>query len=200
MYAASATPDDFDGPPLVSAETMREATRIRRPATVGPARRSAATLPVMFNMRWRLGYHMIGTTSGVLPRAFGHFGFGGSGAGDPESGLAVAMILNQVGGTPFGDTKMLRIGGAAVRSAKSPVPQGSDPQCDAWASADLVSHSGMEPAQNLSVFLAQPSLGWRSPARNYWPGTIGRGYRPAAGSMRSRPGSPRRLGLLRSVR
>ena len=32
----------------------------------------------MFNMRWRLGYHMIGTTSGVLPRAFGHFGFGGS--------------------------------------------------------------------------------------------------------------------------
>jgi CubicO group peptidase (beta-lactamase class C family) len=55
----------------------------------------------------------------VLPRAFGHFGFGGSGAwGDPESGLAVAMILNQVGGTPFGDTKMLRIGAAAVRSAE----------------------------------------------------------------------------------
>ena len=70
-------------------------------------------------MRWRLGYHLVGTTKGVLPQAFGHFGFGGSGAwGDPESGLAVAMILNQVGGTPFGDTKMLRIGAAAVRSAE----------------------------------------------------------------------------------
>ena len=73
----------------------------------------------MINMHWRLGYHLAGTTAGVLPKAFGHFGFGGSGAwGDPESGLAVAMILNQVGGTPFGDTKMLRIGGAAVRAAK----------------------------------------------------------------------------------
>ena len=30
------------------------------------------------------------------------------------------MILNQVGGTPFGDTKMLRIGGAAVRCHETP--------------------------------------------------------------------------------
>jgi hypothetical protein len=28
------------------------------------------------------------------------------------------MILNQIGGSPFGDTKMLRIGGAAIRAAK----------------------------------------------------------------------------------
>ena len=119
MYAALATPDDFDAPALVSAETMREATRIQ---TTGDGRTGAKVgrdAGVMINMHWRLGYHLVGTTSGVLPRAFGHFGFGGSGAwGDPDSGLAVAMILNQVGGTPFGDTKMLRIGGAAVRSAK----------------------------------------------------------------------------------
>ncbi|HSL74425.1 MAG TPA: serine hydrolase domain-containing protein [Ilumatobacteraceae bacterium] len=119
MYAALATPDDFDGPPLVSAATMREATRVQ---TLGDGRtgvkvgRDAA---VLINMRWRLGYHLVGTTKGVLPQAFGHFGFGGSGAwGDPESGLAMAMILNQVGGTPFGDTKMLRLGAAAVRSAQ----------------------------------------------------------------------------------
>ncbi len=123
MYAALATPDAFDGPPLLSPETLREATREQPalgPSGVGADRskvgRDAA---VMINMHWRLGYHLAGTTSGVLPKAFGHFGFGGSGAwGDPESGLAVAMILNQVGGTPFGDTKMLRIGGAAVRAAK----------------------------------------------------------------------------------
>jgi CubicO group peptidase (beta-lactamase class C family) len=119
MYAALATPDDFDGPPLVSAETMREATRIQTTGDGRTGDKVGRDAAVMLNMRWRLGYHLIGTTSGVLPRAFGHFGFGGSGAwGDPDSGLAVAMILNQVGGTPFGDTKMLRIGGAAVRAAK----------------------------------------------------------------------------------
>ncbi len=125
MYAALATPDDFDGPPLLSPATLREATR-EQPllgsgvagSEVGRSKvgRDAA---VMINMHWRLGYHLAGTTAGVLPKAFGHFGFGGSGAwGDPESGLAVAMTLNQVGGTPFGDTRMLRIGGAAVRAAK----------------------------------------------------------------------------------
>lgn len=131
MYAALATPDAFDSPSLLSPATLREATReqpllgssgtgtgagVGATADRSKVGRDAA---VMINMHWRLGYHLAGTTAGVLPKAFGHFGFGGSGAwGDPESGLAVAMILNQVGGTPFGDTKMLRIGGAAVRAAK----------------------------------------------------------------------------------
>ncbi len=119
MYAALATPDDFDGPPLVSAETMREATCIQTTGDGRTGEKVGRDAGVLINMRWRLGYHLVGTTKGVLPRAFGHFGFGGSGAwGDPDSGLAVAMILNQVGGTPFGDTKMLRIGAAAVRSAE----------------------------------------------------------------------------------
>ena len=129
MYAALATPDAFDSPSLLSPATLREATR-EQPllGSSGIGARVGATADrskvgrdaaVMINMHWRLGYHLAGTTAGVLPKAFGHFGFGGSGAwGDPESGLAVAMILNQVGGTPFGDTKMLRIGGAAVRAAK----------------------------------------------------------------------------------
>jgi CubicO group peptidase (beta-lactamase class C family) len=110
MYAALATPESFEGPALVSADTMREATAIPgsgRDAVIG------------FPMRWRLGYHLAATTAGVLPNGFGHFGFGGSGAwGDPDSGLAVAMVLNQVAGTPVGDTRLLRIGGAAVRAAK----------------------------------------------------------------------------------
>ena len=98
---------------------MREATRIQTTGDGRTGTKVGRDAGVLLNMNWRLGYHLIGTTSGVLPRAFGHFGFGGSGAwGDPDSGLAVAMILNQVGGTPFGDTKMLRIGGAAVRAAK----------------------------------------------------------------------------------
>jgi CubicO group peptidase (beta-lactamase class C family) len=122
MYAALVTPGDFDGAPLVSADTVREATRIQ--TTLGArgdgrgGEKVGRDAGVGFNMRWRLGYHVVGTTKGILPHAFGHFGFGGSGAwGDPDSGLAVAMILNQVGGTPVGDTKMLRIGAAALRSA-----------------------------------------------------------------------------------
>jgi len=131
MYAALATPDAFDGPPLLSPATLREATReqpLLGSGVIGTGTGVGATAgrsqvgrdaAVMINMHWRLGYHLAGTTAGVLPKAFGHFGFGGSGAwGDPASGLAVAMILNQVGGTPSGDTKMLRIGGAAVRAAK----------------------------------------------------------------------------------
>lgn len=110
MYSALVSPEAFDHPPLVSAATMAEATRIQttqRDAVVG------------FPMRWRLGYHLAGTTAGVVPQGFGHFGYGGSGAwGDPESGLAVAMVLNRVSGTPFGDTRFLRIGGATVRAAR----------------------------------------------------------------------------------
>jgi CubicO group peptidase (beta-lactamase class C family) len=110
MYGALATPDDFAEPPLLSATTVAEATRIQA---------TGRDAVVMFPMRWRLGYHLAGTTAGILPKGFGHFGFGGSGAwGDPETGLAVAMVLNQVGGTPFGDTRLLRVGGAAVRAAK----------------------------------------------------------------------------------
>ncbi len=106
MYAALATPGDFDGPPLVSAETLREATRIQTTLGASGDGRSGGKVGrdagVGFNMRWRLGYHLVGTTKGVLPKAFGHFGFGGSGAwGDPESGLAIAMILNQVGRHPL---------------------------------------------------------------------------------------------------
>ena len=33
-------------------------------------------------------------------------------------GSAMAMVLNRVGGSPFGDTQMLRLGGAAIRAAK----------------------------------------------------------------------------------
>jgi CubicO group peptidase (beta-lactamase class C family) len=110
MYAAIATPECFDQPRFLSSEITAQATRIQtleRDSVIG------------FNMRWRLGYHMAATTAGVLPRGFGHFGFGGSGAwGDPDTGLAVGFVVNAVAGTPFGDLRFLRVGGAALRSAR----------------------------------------------------------------------------------
>jgi CubicO group peptidase (beta-lactamase class C family) len=123
MYSAMASPDSFDGAPLISSSTLAEATTVQ--GQLGPDGRRTDRQPVGrdavigFDMRWRLGYHGAFTSAGILPRGFGHFGFGGSGAwADPDSGLAVAMVLNQIGGSPFGDTKMLRIGGAAVRAAE----------------------------------------------------------------------------------
>ena len=109
MYAGLVSPDAFPAPPLVSAATLARATEVQttaRDAVVG------------FPLQWRLGYHLAATTRGVLPAGFGHFGYGGSGAwGDPESGLAVGFVVNRVAGTPFADTRFLRIGTAAVRSA-----------------------------------------------------------------------------------
>ena len=70
-------------------------------------------------MRWRLGYHGIFTTHGIPREAFGHFGFGGSGGwADPGRELGVAFIVNRGMGTPFGDTRTARIGGAVLRASR----------------------------------------------------------------------------------
>jgi len=75
---------------------------------------------IPFDMRWRLGYHGIITSRGFPRQAFGHFGFGGSGAwADPRRELAVALIVNCGMGTPFGDTRTARIGGAALTSVRN---------------------------------------------------------------------------------
>ena len=66
-------------------------------------------------MRWRLGYHGVATPRGFPRHAFGHFGFGGSGAwAEANRELAVGMIVNSGLGTPFGDLRIVRISGAAL--------------------------------------------------------------------------------------
>ncbi len=69
-------------------------------------------------MHWRLGYHRPFTMGVKIPRGFGHFGFGGSGAwADPQRNLSVAMVLNSGVGTPFGDIRIVRLSSAAARCA-----------------------------------------------------------------------------------
>jgi len=110
LYAALAGGGALDGTRLLSRRTLERATRIQN-------RRLDRVVP--FPMRWRLGYHLAATTRGILPRAFGHFGYGGSGAwADPDRQLAVALTTNRVAGTPFGDLRMLRLGAEAVRCAE----------------------------------------------------------------------------------
>jgi CubicO group peptidase (beta-lactamase class C family) len=110
MYAALAGGGAIDGVRLLSAETLARATELQSPV---PGR-----VVIPFDMRWRLGYHGVLTARGVPRRAFGHFGFGGSGAwADPRRDLAVALIVNSGLGTPFGDMRIVRIGGAALACA-----------------------------------------------------------------------------------
>ena len=74
---------------------------------------------IIFPMRWRLGYHRIGTFRGRMRKAFGHFGYGGSGAwADPHRNLSFAMILNAGKGTPLGDLRMLRLNTTLINCAK----------------------------------------------------------------------------------
>ncbi len=109
MYATLAGGGILDGHRLISTETLARATQLQAPT----GRHSV----IPFDMRWRLGYHGIITTRGFPRNAFGHFGFGGSGAwADPSRELAVAMIVNCGMGTPFGDTRTARISGAALDS------------------------------------------------------------------------------------
>jgi CubicO group peptidase (beta-lactamase class C family) len=121
MYAALAEGGELDGVRLLSRRTLAHATKIQD--------RAAGRAVIPFDMGWRLGYHGVATTRGIPKSAFGHFGLGGSGAwADPRRRLAVALIVNSGIGTPFGDLRILRVGGAALKSVecrgtnRAPVP------------------------------------------------------------------------------
>ena len=112
LYALLANGGEFEGVRLLSAETLDRATTLQKP--------TGRLSVIPFDMRWRLGYHGVATTRGFPRSGFGHFGFGGSGAwGDPQRDLSVALIVNSGMGTPFGDLRTARIGGAALSSARA---------------------------------------------------------------------------------
>ena len=112
IYALLAEGGALDGERLLSPDVLTQAshvqTRVRDDV-------------LMLRMGWRLGYH--GVRLGGR-HAFGHFGFGGSGAYcDPSRRLAVAMTLNSGVGTPLGDLRMLRLARAVVRAADEHRPR-----------------------------------------------------------------------------
>ncbi|MAI77671.1 MAG: hypothetical protein CL917_01875 [Deltaproteobacteria bacterium] len=109
LYSALSTGRDRDDSQLLSGRTLKRASRIQNDS---PGR----VIPV--SMQWRLGYHRVAVVGADAPEAFGHFGLGGSGAWvDPERELAVALVLNSGMGTPFGDTRIVRVSSAAIQSA-----------------------------------------------------------------------------------
>ncbi len=111
MYACLAGGGEIDGVRLLSAETLKRATRVQN----ATSRHSV----IPFDLRWRLGYHGIFTARGIPSAAFGHFGFGGSGAwADPTRDLAVGLIVNGMGTPPFADLRIVRISGAVLLSVQ----------------------------------------------------------------------------------
>lgn len=113
MYAALAMDGSVDGVEVLKPETLREAGRVQvrtRDYVLG--------LP----MRWRLGYHQAFTAGRPAWKAFGHFGYGGSGAwADPETQLSLAFVTNRLGSvtTPVGDVRLPRLGAAALNVART---------------------------------------------------------------------------------
>jgi len=113
VYAALACGGEIDGVRLLSSHTLHRATRRQQGGSEG-------LMVIPFDMRWRLGYHGVFTTVGSPRHAFGHFGFGGSGAwADPSRELALALIVNSGIGTPFGDLRIARISAAALQAANA---------------------------------------------------------------------------------
>jgi len=109
LYALLANGGELDGIRLLSEAGVRRANTIQ-------SHRRDRVVP--FPMQWRLGYHRA-PVARSLPHAFGHAGFGGSGAwADPDHQLAVALVLNSGVGTPFGDLRIVRIGTAAATCAQ----------------------------------------------------------------------------------
>ncbi|HXZ69280.1 MAG TPA: serine hydrolase [Streptosporangiaceae bacterium] len=95
LYAMLAGGGQVGGVRLLSPQTVQQIAVVH---SRGP------DLVLVLPMGWRLGYHSAFTTRGTLPGAFGHFGFGGSGAwADRGRDLALAMVCNRGTGTPIGD-------------------------------------------------------------------------------------------------
>jgi CubicO group peptidase (beta-lactamase class C family) len=109
IYAMLAGGGELDGVRLLSEDRVREIAEVR-----SRTRDRVLFLP----MHWRMGYHRVFMLGRSAPYAFGHYGYGGSGAFcDPSRELAVALTLNSGAGTPMGSSNMPRIARAAIASA-----------------------------------------------------------------------------------
>ena len=111
MYAALAGGGVLEGVRLLSRRAVLRAAELQEP--------TARKAVIPFDLHWRLGYHGVFTMRGWLPGAFGHYGFGGSGAwADPRRRTAMAFVTNSGMGTAFGNLRMVRLGSAVVNCVR----------------------------------------------------------------------------------
>ena len=109
LYAMIAEGGELDGVRLLSEERTR---------IMGIIRNRTRDNVLFIPMHFRLGYHRAFAFGVRAPHAFGHYGYGGSGAFcDPSRRLAVALTVNSGTGTPSGDSRTPRLAAAAMRAA-----------------------------------------------------------------------------------
>ena len=103
MYGALANGGADAGARLLSEETVHDLGRVHVRTADG-----VLGMP----MRWRLGYHQAFGTGRQAPKAFGHYGYGGSGGwADPDLGLSLGYVTNRIGSitTPMADLTLYRL-------------------------------------------------------------------------------------------
>ena len=108
MYAMIANGGELDGVRLLSRATVTE---------IGQVQNRGRDKVLFVPMQWRLGYHRAFVLGTRVPAAFGHYGYGSSGAFcDPSRNLAVAMTVNSGAASTSAYTRLPRIAGAALRA------------------------------------------------------------------------------------
>ncbi|MCZ6808121.1 MAG: serine hydrolase [Deltaproteobacteria bacterium] len=121
LYGALSLGGTIDDVRLMSPATLAEATTDQNPA-IGrvipfPLRFKVGYMrPISLGLRVPCGKSQLdlGVPS---PNAFGHFGFGGSGAwADPERQLGVALVTNSFAGRIPGDLRTVAVATAAARA------------------------------------------------------------------------------------
>jgi CubicO group peptidase (beta-lactamase class C family) len=118
FYATLANGGADEGARLLSEATVRDLGRVQ-------VRTGDMVLGV--RMRWRLGYHHAFTTGRQTARAFGHYGYGGSGGwADPDLGLSLGFVTNRIGSitTPMADLTLYRLGRAVRECAANGLDRG----------------------------------------------------------------------------
>lgn len=112
LYAALANGGTLDGVKLLSREAV---ARMTAPATSG----GRQDMFLGFADFWGMGMAL--NTPGIYgpnPRAFGHSGWGGSfGCADPDAGVAIGYVCNQMGPELVGDPRTAGLCKAVLDSA-----------------------------------------------------------------------------------
>ncbi|HSV39759.1 MAG TPA: serine hydrolase domain-containing protein [Nocardioidaceae bacterium] len=109
IYGMLAEGGLVDGHRYLSSHTL---------AKMGKRQSSTPDLVLRMPMHWRLGYHRIFSLTPRAPQAFGHFGWGGSGAwADPSRRLSLGFTCNSGTGSPVGDLRIMRLTTATLRAA-----------------------------------------------------------------------------------
>jgi CubicO group peptidase (beta-lactamase class C family) len=111
LYGALANAGEAENGRLLSAETVHELGRVQT---------RARDRVLGLRVRWRLGYHQAVSIGTRQPKAFGHYGYGGSGGwADPTTGLSLGFVTNKIGWltTPIGDARLFRLTGLALQAA-----------------------------------------------------------------------------------